>query len=282
MLRDYQEILMRLPLAQIIPNPHQPRRRFNEETLRQLAQSISSQGMIQPLIVRKSPCQANCYELIAGERRWRAMQYTEIREVEVVVKEIDDPHVLEIALLENIQRENLTPIEEASCYRDLLEQHGYTQAELARRVGKDRSTIANLIRLLQLPTAIQNDLEETRLTIGHTRPLLALSNLQDQLHIREQILKHNWSVRKTEKSVKTLLASVTPSKNLTSEQKKSDHAKELDLQLMHLETELEHHFGTKISIQHSPNHKGSIKIDYYSLDDFDRIYALLKPSSSLP
>ena len=271
-----QETLLRLALEQIIPNPHQPRRRFNEAQLRQLAQSIQTKGVIQPLIVRKSKV-AGHYELIAGERRWRAMHYTAIQEVEAVVKDIPDEAVLEMALLENIQRENLTPIEEATCYRDLLAQHHYTQEELARRIGKDRSTIANLIRLLQLPTAIQNDLEEARLTIGHTRPLLALPTLQDQLYFREQILKHNWSVRQTEKSVKQMLESFSPLKNPSSSpQKSANRAQELELQLMNLELELERHFGTKISIQHGVHGKGRIQIHYISLEDFDRIYSLLK------
>ncbi len=273
-----QEILLRLSLEQIIPNPFQPRRRFDEASLRSLAQSIRVQGMIQPLIVRESTLEPGRYELIAGERRWRAIQYTAIKEVEVVVKDIQDQDVLEVALLENIQRENLTPIEEATCYRDLLEEHDYTQEVLARRIGKDRSTIANLMRLLQLPDAIQNDLEEARLTVGHTRPLLGLPAMSDQLYIREQILKHNWSVRQTEKEVKSLIAALTVKKNLNPAQKKSVNSNELDLQIRALETELEHHFGTKISIQSHPSGKGSIKIEYYSLDDFDRIYALLKSS----
>lgn len=273
-----QETLLRLSLEQIIPNPQQPRKRFNEAMLRQLAQSIRTQGVIQPLIVRKSKV-AGHYELIAGERRWRAMRYTEIKEVDVVVKEIEDPDVLEMALLENIQRENLTPIEEAACYRDLLEQHHYTQEELAKRMGKDRSTIANLIRLLQLPAAIQNDLEEARLTIGHTRPLLALGNPQDQLYFREQILKHRWSVRQTEKSVKRLVEAFAPQKKASTPQKSSGQAdRELQIQLMNLETELEHRFGTKVSIQHQANGTGSVQIKYVSLEDFDRIYSLLKPA----
>ncbi|MBF0276270.1 MAG: ParB/RepB/Spo0J family partition protein [SAR324 cluster bacterium] len=274
---ESQETILRLSLDQILPNPLQPRRRFDEESLRGLAQSIRSQGMIQPLIVRKSPLGDGLYELVAGERRWRAIQFTGLREIEVVVKEIDDNDLREVALLENIQRENLTPIEEAACYRDLLEEHGYTQEVLARRIGKDRSTIANLMRLLQLPDAIQNDVEESRLTVGHSRSLLSLPGADEQMYIREKILKNNWSVRQTEKEVKALISTLTDEKNLSPEQVKSKRSNELNLQLKTLENEMEKHFGSKVSIQYQSNGRGSIKIEYYSLDDFDRIYDLLKP-----
>ena len=273
---DLSEILLQLPMDRIIPNPYQPRRRFDETALRELAQSIQTQGMIQPLIVRQSPSRPGFYELIAGERRWRAIQYTAIRQVEAVVKQIEDQDVLEVSLLENIQRENLTPVEEASCYRDLLELHGYTQEELARRIGKDRSTIANLIRLLQLSPAIQNDLEESRLTIGHSRALLSLPSAKTQLQFREQILKNGWSVRQTEQAIKAKLASLQSS--LNSKKGRAIRSNDFKHQFMALETELEHHYGTKISINHFPNGHGSIKIEYYSIDDLDRIYELLKSS----
>ncbi|MBF0287351.1 MAG: ParB/RepB/Spo0J family partition protein [SAR324 cluster bacterium] len=273
-----QERLLRIPLGQIIPNPRQPRRRFKKESLQNLAQSIRVQGIIQPLIVRKSSSGENLYELVAGERRWRATQLTDILEVEVIVKEIEEDDLLEVALLENIQREDLTPIEEAACYRELLEQHGYTQEELARRIGKDRSTIANLIRLLQLPSAIQNDLEEFRLTIGHTRPLLALHSPEEQLRVREQVLKYNWSVRQTEKAVKILTTLMGKDRNASSTKKQTVDDKDLKIQLMTLETELQRHLGTKVSIKHHRSGKGSISLEYYSLDDFDRLYSMLKSS----
>ncbi len=271
-----QERLLRIPLDQIVPNPCQPRRRFKKESLQSLAQSIRTQGIIQPLIVRKSSSDENRYELVAGERRWRAIQLTDIREVEVLVKEIAEADLLEVALLENIQREDLTPIEEATCYRDLLEQHGYTQEELARRIGKDRSTIANLIRLLQLPSAIQNDLEESRLTIGHTRPLLVLPSSEEQLRVREQILKYNWSVRQTEKAVKILTTLMGKERGHSSQKKQIVDNQDLKIQLMNLETELQRHLGTKVSIKHHRSGKGNINIEYYSLDDFDRLYSVLK------
>ncbi len=278
MAQDVPETLTSLSIEQILLNPDQPRRRFREESIQQLAQSIRTQGVIQPLIVRPSPTLSGFYELVAGERRWRAVQLTGQTEVPVVVRDIRDEDLMEVALLENIQRENLTPIEEAICYQDLLNRHGYTQEHLAQRIGKDRSTIANLMRLLQLPSAIQNDLEESRLTVGHARSLLALPSETERLYAREQILKHNWSVRQTEKSVKTWLdqASVEPKKKQQPSNSPSSDA--LKHQIQALETELQHQLQTKVSIQHSPNGKGTIKLEYYSLDEFERLYDLLKSS----
>lgn len=260
---------MKLDLSQIHPNRHQPRRHFDEQSIQELAQSIRSQGIIQPLVVRKSK-ETEGYELVAGERRWRALQVAKISEVEVVLKEVADEDLLEVALLENIQRENLTAIEEATSYRDLLSQHGYTQETLAKRIGKDRSTIANLIRLLQLPSPIQNDVEEGRLSVGHTRALLALDTDSEQLEMRERMLKKQWSVRQAEKEVKDFQAQ----KN-RKPQSRVPSSQELDLQLRHLEETLERKFGTKVKITHKKNGKGQIQLDYHSLDDFDRVFELL-------
>lgn len=262
-----------LPLDQIVANPQQPRRTFKEQSLRGLAQSIRTQGIIQPLIVRRAKNSTADYELIAGERRWRALHYTDITNVPVIITEIADQNLLEVALLENIQREDLTSIEEGQCYRELLQAHGYTQEQLARRIGKDRSTIANLIRLLALPLSIQKDIEEKRLSMGHARALLSLSTSQEMLEVRETLLKNNWSVRKTEQIVK----SRTQSSSSPQHSSKTLPSQELALHLQSLELELQREYGTKVSIQ-AQNNQGKLIIDYSSLEEFERIYEKLMKS----
>ncbi|MGK5091755.1 ParB/RepB/Spo0J family partition protein [Deltaproteobacteria bacterium TL4] len=267
--------MLQLSLEQIHPNPQQPRKHFDEETLQGLARSIQSQGIIQPLVVRKSLIHPDHYELVTGERRWRALHLTDISTVPCVCKTISDHELLEVALLENIQRENLTPIEEASSYQQLLQTHGYTHEQLARRLGKNRTTLTNMMRLLQLPDAIQNDLEEGRLTGGHARALLALPTAEEQLRMRTLILKHTWSVRETEKQVRSQLTHLEPHR----QQKSSSEAEqptrqELNLELKNLESEMQRHLGTKVTLKYHRG-KGSITIEYYSLDEFERIQAIL-------
>lgn len=257
-----------VPISKILPNPKQPRRRFKEESLRELAQSIQSHGVLQPVLVRPAKNREGFYEIIAGERRWRALQRTSVKEIPVIVHDIPDDQVLEIALIENIQREQLTPIEEGRSYQQLLEQHHYTQEQLAHRIGKDRSTIANMIRLLQLSSATQNDLEEGRLTIGHARALLSLTPTEEA-QTRQQILKQCWSVRQTERHVKAQIQ-----QHSTHTANSIKLAEDLSLQLQSLEESLQHILKTKVVITHK-NGSGSIQIDYYSLDEFDRIYQQL-------
>ena len=203
------ETLLHVSLEQIIPNPKQPRKHFSQKTLLELTQSIRTQGILQPLVVRKHQNLTNCYELVAGERRWRALKQLEVNEVPVVLREVGDDEMLEVSLLENIQRENLTIIEEAQAYHDLLKIHDYTQEELAQRIGKDRSTITNLMRLLKLPSALKNDLETARITPGHARSILALPGEAFQLEMRQRLLRHSWSVRDTERQVRLKLNSLS-------------------------------------------------------------------------
>ncbi|GIT70927.1 MAG: hypothetical protein Ct9H300mP28_07410 [Pseudomonadota bacterium] len=157
--------------------------------------------MLQPLVVRKHPELPNQYELVAGERRWRALKKIRCSKFPVVLRNVSDNEILEVSLLENIQRENLTVIEEAQSYHDLLQIHGYTQEELAKKLGRDRSTIANMLRLLQLPSALKNDLETGRITSGHARSILSLPNEGVQLEMRQRLLRKSWSVRETERQV---------------------------------------------------------------------------------
>ncbi len=199
------QTLLRVSVEQIVPNPQQPRKHFPQKSLQELAQSIQAQGVLQPLVVRKHPSLDNHYELVAGERRWRALKQLEVSQVPVILRKVGDDEMLEVALLENIQRENLSVIEEAQSYQDLLQRHGYTQEELAQRIGKDRSTIANQMRLLQLPSALKNDLETGRITAGHARSILSLPGKAFQLDMRERLLLNSWSVRETERQVRLKL-----------------------------------------------------------------------------
>jgi len=272
---------LHVSLEKIVPNPQQPRKHFPQKSLQDLAQSIRVRGVLQPLVVREHPSLENCYELVAGERRWRALKQLEVYEVPVVLRKVTDDEMLEVSLLENIQRENLTIIEEAQSYQDLMQIHNYTQEDLSKRIGKDRSTIANLMRLLQLPSALKNDLETGRITSGHARAILALPSATFQLEMRQRLLRHSWSVRETERQIRRKLEilSVGP-----EEQQDNGAGSEIlesqvsklgkDTQLKNLEEELQRYLGTRVGISFSEG-KGQIKIDYFSLEEFERLYDLL-------
>jgi ParB family chromosome partitioning protein len=276
------QTFLRVSLEHIVPNPQQPRKQFSDKSLQELAQSIRAQGVLQPLVVRKHPSLENRYELVAGERRWRALKQLEVPQVPVILRKVGDDEMLEVALLENIQRENLSVIEEAQSYQDLLQSHGYTQEELARRIGKDRSTIANQMRLLLLPSPLKNDLETGRITAGHARSILALPGTAFQLEMRERLLLNSWSVRETERQVRLKLdfLEVSPQKQGdknpapagTSETQLSKAEK--DTHIQNLEEELQRRLRTRVEIKFREG-KGQIKIDYFSLEEFERLYELL-------
>jgi len=187
-----------LPIDSLVPNPQQPRRTFEPGALEELAQSIRTSGILQPLVVRP---RGSHYEILVGERRWRAAQQAGLARVPAIVREASDAEALELALVENLLREDLNPIEEAQAYQRLLADFSWTQEELGRRLGKDRSSIANALRLLRLPEPIQDDLRRGLLTMGHARALLGLASAASQLRLREQILAQDWSVRATEADV---------------------------------------------------------------------------------
>ena len=273
------DTLLQVSPEQIVPNPQQPRKHFDEKSLNELAQSISAQGVLQPLVVRKHPKFPNQYELVAGERRWRALKQIDVAQVPVVLRNISDNEILEISLLENIQRENLTVIEEAQSYHDLLQIHGYTQEELAKKLGRDRSTIANMLRLLQLPSALKNDLETGRITSGHARSILSLPNEGVQLEMRRRLLRNSWSVRETERQVRMKLdyLSKFTQRDGSNNSDTSASSTDAEIQLQHLEDQLQRRLGTNVDIKFK-NGKGQIKIDYYSLDEFERLYELLNSS----
>ena len=263
-----------LSIDLIKPNPNQPRRYFESKALQELSQSIKQQGVLQPLIVRNHPILEGCFELVAGERRWRALQLAGETQAPVIIKKLGDNEALEVALLENIQREDLTPIEEGQCYHELMQLHGLTQEELARKLGKDRSTISNMVRLLALPKAIQQDLEMGRLSAGHARALLSFSEPTEQLKLRERLLLKNWSVRETEKQVRMILE-LRENKAIQSS-KKIWINDELNTELRSIEAELQRYLGTKMRIDHKPPFQGEIRLSYFSAEELDRLLALLR------
>jgi len=187
-----------LPIDAIMANPKQPRKAFDDRALRDLAASLSQTGVLQPVVVRPM---GDGYQLIVGERRWRAAKLAGLTKIPAIVREASDAQSLELALVENLLREDLNPMEEAEGYQRLLAEFGWTQEELAQRVARDRSSVANCLRLLRLPEPIQTDLRAGRLTMGHARALLSLDSPVDQLRLREEILAHSWSVRATEQGV---------------------------------------------------------------------------------
>ena len=246
----------------IQPSRDQPRTFFDESKLDELAQSIKTTGIIQPLLVRPW---GGLFELVAGERRWRAAQLAGLVRVPAIVREIPDERLLEFALIENIQRQELNPIEEANAYRRLIESLGLTQDEVARRIGRDRTFVTNYLRVLKLPTDIQALIEGEKLTFGHARTLLSVQDPVMQRRLAQKIVKHSWSVRETEQRVKNLtkLKSATPPK-----------ARELtDPNVRAAEAKLRRSLSTQVRILPAkPGTTGKIEIEYYSLADLDRIF----------
>jgi ParB family transcriptional regulator, chromosome partitioning protein len=263
------DLFFECSISQIIPNKHQPRLMFDQEELTELAESIRDNGVIQPLIVSRTSKKR--YELIAGERRLRASKIAGLKTVPVIVREINsDDELLEFALIENIQRTDLNPLEEAEAYRKLIDKFGLTQEEAAKKVGKNRSTVANALRLLQLPEYIKEDLLSGQLSEGHARALLPLlSSPATMKEIRDQIIAKQLSVRQTEKLIKTTTREVTPkAPNRTKEKEFSKSVKKA----------FENQMTNRLSSQVSINQKGSrgkIEIEYYSYDDLERIIAMV-------
>ncbi|MCZ6729222.1 MAG: ParB/RepB/Spo0J family partition protein [SAR324 cluster bacterium] len=262
------ERLVQLELHRLVPSIHQPRKRFSKQRIEQLARSIESQGVVQPLVVRPHPREHGRFELVAGERRLRAQKLLGRDTAPVLVRAITDGQLLEASLVENLQREQLTPIEEAQAYRNLLDHHGYTQETLADRVGKERSTIANLVRLLGLPPALRQDLEEERLSTGHARTLLALENPALQLALRDLIVKRDLSVREAERYVKRARKRGLPG----GKPRHGPAAKVAeDPKLVAVKDALESRLGTRVTISKNAGERGKIEIEYYSVDDLNRI-----------
>lgn len=250
----------------ISPNPEQPRTHFAEENLEELTQSIRANGVVQPIVVRQ---RGNRYEIVAGERRWRASQRAELRRIPAVVKEVSDDKMLELALVENIQRQELNPIEEAKAYSKLIEQLELTQEVVAERVGKSRTVVTTAIRLLRLPAEVLREIEQGRISAGHGRALLMTTDPMIQRQVANSIIDFGLSVRETEKTVKRLSKSpqVTDKKQIT---------RVVDANVKAAETRLMRTLSTNVKIK--PDKKGiggKIEIEYYSVDDLDRIYRLI-------
>ena len=265
--RNTEDNIQHLDIKEISFNAKQPRNFIDETKLSELAQSIKIKGVIQPILVRAIENVSNKFELVAGERRLRASKLAGFDKVPAIVKVIQDKEMLELALIENIQRADLNPLEESLAYKNLLEEHGYTQDDMAKRVGKSRSAIANLIRLLRLPENIQNEIASYRISVGHARSLLSLENEQDQLDLKDKIINENISVRETENLVKSI--SKKP-KVVVKKDKPLDFSEQMKLN----QNRLAEHFSTKIDIK-GTGKKGKIEINFNSIDDFNRIFSLI-------
>ncbi|MCC6328330.1 MAG: ParB/RepB/Spo0J family partition protein [Acidobacteria bacterium] len=260
-----KESVVELGLEQIEANSEQPRTRFDEAALDQLAQSISSNGIVQPIVVRKNGPK---YQIIAGERRWRAAQRAGLRKVPVVVREVADDKLLELALIENIQREELNPVEEARAFRKLTDAIGLTQEMIAERVGKERSLIATSLRLLNLPAEVLEMIEDGRLSASHGRALLMIGDTSAQRRLAKTIVSMGLSVREAERAVKQAMR---PNTSQTTD-KRAVSAKR-DANLISAETKMRRKLSTNVNILPSRNGTGGkIEIEYYTMDDLDRIY----------
>lgn len=276
-----------VPVESIRPNPYQPRKTFDKEKLKELSESIKKHGIIQPLIVRKKGLN---YELVAGERRLRAARLAKLQTVPVLVREYDEKQMRELSLVENIQRHDLNPLEEAKAIQELMKQCGYTQAQAAERLGRSRAAVANLLRMLNLPEELQAMIADEKVTAGQMRPLSALTDREQQLKIGKALAENGWSARTVEEVVKT----IKEGKNLqvlnervvildkngkpvnNKKRKKKTSGVSPDIHYKQFEENLIEALGTKVRIVSKNDNVGKIEINYYSLDDLDRICELLQ------
>lgn len=258
-----EESALHVLIDSIDPNPLQPRHLFHAERLAELAQSIRANGIIQPLVVRRS---GDRYQLVAGERRWRAAKLAEVEQVPVVVRDIPNDRLLEITLIENIQREDLNPIETAVAFERMMRELALNPEQVGRRTGKDRTTIINSIRLLQLPEDLQQLVAERRLSAGHARCLLSLPTVQLQREVAEKAVAQGWSVRQIERTTQKMVEGREPK-----------HVDEVqtDPNVKAAIKEMERVLATRVRIVEKANQKGRIEIEYYSAEDLDRIYTAI-------
>ncbi|MBW7055323.1 ParB/RepB/Spo0J family partition protein [Paracoccus bogoriensis] len=257
-----------LPIEQITANPNQPRRNFDPEALNELAASLRSRGVLQPLIVRPHPRDKDLYEIVAGERRWRAAQMAQLHELPVIIREFSDTEMLEVAIIENIQRADLNAIEEAASFKQLMERFGHTQERLAEALNKSRSHIANLLRLLNLPQPVQELVKEGRLTAGHARALVTAPNPE---HLARKVIEKGLSVRETEDMVRKLAqgeASEAP-------RPRKPKAEAGDSDTRALEDDLSANLRMRVQIRHAGMDGGQVIITYKDLDQLDKLCQLL-------
>lgn len=253
-----------IKVSMIEPNANQPRKDFDGEQLKELADSIRQYGVLQPLVVQPK---GDMYEIVAGERRWRAAKLAELKEVPVVIREYTRQQTMEIALIENVQRADLNPIEEARAYQQLMQEFGLKQEEIAERVAKNRATITNSMRLLKLDPKVQEMLEKNLITGGHARALLSLQDSRQQLFLAQKILETGMSVREVERAVKTI-------GKMKKSPAKPDRSNDIFYQ--DIEERMKSIMGTKVSIHKKDKNKGRIEIEYYSQTELDRIVELLE------
>lgn len=252
--------VVELKITELESNKKQPRRYFDDHALQELADSIKEHGIVQPIIVRKLE---DSYQIVAGERRWRAARLAGLKAVPVIIKDYTNTQVMEIALIENLQRQDLNSIEEAVAYKSLIEEHDMTQEQIAERIGKSRSAIANTMRLLNLSETIRKMIVEGKITAGHARALLAIEDKKRQMEIAQKIVEQQLNVRDVEK--------------LAAQKEENEPKKEIkkDVEIIALEERLKNALATKVNIIHKKS-KGKIEIEYYSNDDLDRILELLE------
>jgi ParB family chromosome partitioning protein len=262
-----QEQFFEVDIDLIEPNAKQPRTRFADDKLEELAQSIRANGIVQPILVRK---RGSHYQLIAGERRWRASQKAGLKKIPAVIREVTDEKLLELALIENIQRQELNPIEEAKAYKNLIDTVGLTQEMIAERVGKNRTVVTTCLRLLKLPKDIQQFVEEEKISAGHARALLMSNDVESQRRLANKIIEMSLSVRETEKAVKRIDKTNGQTVDTTAKESKKD------ANIKAAETKLKRYLGTQLQI--IPDGKGTggkVEIEYYSDSELDRIYRLI-------
>lgn len=260
---DKNSTVQDISVKEIRPNPHQPRKKFKEEAIEELKQSIQSHGILQPIVLRKS---IKGYEIVAGERRYRAAKAAGMKAVPAIIKELTEAQMMELALLENLQREDLTVMEEAAAYQLIMDKLNVTQAELATRIGKSRPHIANYVRLLDLPGEIQDMISDEKLSMGHARALLGVKPKEKQLRAAEKTVSENWTVRQLESWIREEKEKVSRE---TKPVKK-------DIFILDQEEVLRERFGTSVQIRQSKNgKKGKIEIEYMSTEDLNRILEML-------
>ena len=255
---------MLIPLNEIRNDTNQPRKAFDNDKIAELTESIKTHGIIQPLILRKSD--DGLYVIVAGERRWRAAKMAGLKDVPAIVMELSEKDVLEISLIENIQRQDLNPIEEASAYKKLLSDFNLTQEDLSKRIGKSRTAITNTMRLMNLDIRVQQYIIEGIITEGHGRALLGIKDKEIQYELSQKVIDENLSVRELERLVKRIL------EGKTSEEKETNN--ELNPYYKEIKNQLQSYFGTKVNISNK-NNKGKIEIEYYSQDDLQRILDII-------
>jgi len=262
-LQPNEDQIEKIELQKLVINPFQPRKTFDDEAIEELAQSIKEHGIIQPIVVRKK---GKKFEIVVGERRFRAAKLAKLNEIPAIVRDLTEDQMMELAILENLQREDLTPIEEAEAYQSLIEKLNFTQEELANRLGKSRPYITNHLRLLQLPDQVRELVNNGELSMGHGRTLLGLKNKRRIPEVADKVIKHGLNVRQLEALIKQLNDEVS---------RETEKAAKKDIFVEATETQLREYFGTNVQIKKSKN-KGKIEIEFYSEDDLERILEILQ------